>query len=182
MSKLRLLKSRQPSPPIESRGQPWPPGLYPSRHPSAVRTGRTWSGYRPMPIHAGTPIVPARLVAHQIIAATRAPYGDLMHRGSLPTWVKPSRRPTNLPRPSSRPSTRSSSTRTHRIYHSVSSWEETSGQPYDPAPTPSTWPQRSPWPLSSTPPHWRPSGAAKEIKIMHKQRTVKTRHPVRPPT
>ena len=76
----------------------------------------------------------------------------------------------------------SSSTKTHRRSHLASSREEMSGLPYRRVPTPPTQPQFSPRPQPPTPPHRRPSRTAKEIQILHDQRTVKPRQPVYLPT
>ena len=43
----------------ETWGPPWPPDLYISLHPSAVRTLRSWSACRPLHVHVGPPIVSA---------------------------------------------------------------------------------------------------------------------------
>ena len=137
---------------------------------------------RPTPVHSGPPIVPVRVASHQIIAATGALHGTLLHQGSLPTREKPSRRPNNPPRPSAMPYPRLSFTQTNQSSHPASSREDPSGLPYRSASTPPTRPQlslRTPTPIL---PYRRPSGAAKEIHIAHNQQTVKTRHPVRPPT
>ena len=89
-----------------TRGPSWTPDLYPSQFPSDVRTGRAWSVCMPTPVHARPPIVPAQVVTHWIIDASGALYGDLLHQGSQPTWVKPYRSPKNPPQPSARPYTK----------------------------------------------------------------------------
>ena len=100
--------------PQETWGPLRPPGLYPSLHHSDVRTGRAWSAYRPMPVHAGSPIVLAQAVAHRKIATAGALRGALLHEDSRPTLVKPSKRPKKPPHSSARPLTRSYSTKTHQ--------------------------------------------------------------------
>ena len=49
--------------------------LYPSRHPSAVRTDRACSVCRPTPVLAGPPIFPVQAPSHHIIATTRVLHG-----------------------------------------------------------------------------------------------------------
>ena len=120
----RCLRRRQQASP-RNMGPPWPSGLYPSRHPSAICTGRTWSACRPMPVHSGPPTLPVRVADHQIIATTRALRGALLNQGSRPAWEKSLRRPKKLPWSSKRPSPLSSFTYTHRCYHPASSQEET---------------------------------------------------------
>ena len=114
--------------PQETWGPLQPSGLYPSRHPSDVRTGWAWSACRPTPVHAGPPNFPTQEVAHQKIAATRAIRGPLLNQGSQPTWVKLFRRPKKSPQSSTRPSTRSSSAKTHQRSNPESSREETTDQ------------------------------------------------------
>ena len=157
-------------------------GLYPSRHSSALHNSWARSVWRPTPVHAGPPIVHVWVAAHQKISAIGALRRPLLPQGSRPTWVKPSRRPKNPPRPYARPSTLSYFTQAHWCYHKAYSQEDPSGLPYRHAPIPPTWPQRSPRRPPPTPSHRRPSGAAKEIKILHDQQRVKPGHPVRPPT
>ena len=101
MSERRLKKSL--GDPQETRGRPWKPGLYISQKLSDVRTSHSWSVCRPTPVHAGTPIVPARAFFHRKISATGALKNPLLHQGSRPTWVKTSRRTKKPPRPSIRP-------------------------------------------------------------------------------
>ena len=147
--------------PQETWGPPWPSSMYPPQHRITVHIGRVWSACRPTPVHDGPPIDPAQAVAHQIIAATGALRGPLLHQVSRPTWVKPSRRPKNPPQSSESPLTWLLSTKMYRCSHPASSEEETSGLSYRCAHTLPTQPQRSPRPPPPTMLHRRPLKPAK---------------------
>ena len=112
------------------------------------------------------PIFTVQAAAHQIIAATRALWGPLLHQGSRPMWAKPSRRTKKPHQSSATPSSWSSFTKTRRRSCPSSSWEETIGLLYQRAPILPTQPQRSPRPPPPTPPHRRLS-EAKKNQIAH---------------